>query len=204
MLKKIRYYFYLFISKTVNEANRHVKLYETSKIATYDSSVVISQAASITNSQNNKTKIVIGENTVVHGSLIVFGFGGTIEIGSNTFIGAGSNIWSAKKIKIGNYVLVSHNVNILDNISHPKNHLERMKDWDHIRTIGFRTENSFDLKEKEIIIEDNVWLGYNSSIYRGVTIGKGAIIGSNTIVTKDIPAFAIVIGNPMKIIGYTD
>jgi acetyltransferase-like isoleucine patch superfamily enzyme len=203
-IRKLKYYFYSFITRIVNNANSYTKAYNFDKAASFDNTASISAAANITNAQNDRSKIIIGKNTIIHGNLIVFGFGGEIEIGDNTFIGPNTNIWSAKKIKIGSYVLVSHNVNILDNISHPKNHIERMKDWDHIRTIGLREKNDYDLKEQEIIIEDNVWLGYNCSVNRGVTIGKGAIIGSNTIVTKDVPAFAILVGNPAKIIGYSD
>lgn len=202
-MRKFKYYIYLFIVKLQQNANNYVRQYNFKNIATFDNTASISASSNITNAQNDKSKIVIGKNTVVHGSLLVFGFGGEIEIGDNSFIGPNSNIWSAKKIKIGSYVLVSHNVNVLDNISHPKNHIDRMKDWDKIRTIGLPPEDEYDLKEQEIIIEDNVWIGYNCSVSRGLTIGKGAIIGSNTIVTKDVPAFAILVGNPAKIIGYT-
>lgn len=79
-----------------------------------------------------------------------------------------------------------------------------MKDFEHRRTFGFSKKNMFDLKEQEIVIEDNVWIGYNASIHKGVTIGKGAIIGSDILVTKNVPQFAIVIGSPGKIVGYTD
>jgi acetyltransferase-like isoleucine patch superfamily enzyme len=203
-MRKIKYYISIIIVKLYQNASGFVKMYHLKNAATFDSSVSISTSANISNSQNDKSKINIGTNTVIHGSLLIFGFGGEIEIGANTFIGPHSNVWSAKRIKIGSYVLISHNVNILDNISHPKNHIDRMRDWDMIRTTGLGNKREFDIKEKEIIIEDNVWIGYNSSINRGVVIGKGAIIGSNTVITTDVPPFAIVIGNPSRIIGYTD
>lgn len=202
--KKLKYYYFRAINNTVKRADYYVKSVQFRKAAVFDDSVVVSAAASITNTQNDKSKISIGHNSIIHGHLLIFGFSGEIVIGENTFVGAGTSIWSAKKITIGSYVLLSHGVNIIDNISHPKNHRERMQDWDHIRSIGQRKENSFDIKEKEIVIGDNVWIGFNSSVHRGVTIGKGAIIGSNTVVTKDIPEFAIVAGNPAQVIGYTD
>ena len=52
----------------------------------------------------------------------------------------------------------------------------------------------------EVIIEDNVWLGEFVSVLPGVKIGKGAIIGSNSVVTKDIPANTIAVGSPAKVI----
>jgi maltose O-acetyltransferase len=53
-----------------------------------------------------------------------------------------------------------------------------------------------------IVIEDDAWIGFNSTILKGVTIGRGAVVGAATVVTKDIPAYAIVAGNPAKIIGH--
>lgn len=203
LLKKIQYYFYAFVNKVVTNASSQVKLQHISRAATFDSTVSIN-GANVTNAQNDKSKITIGKNSIIQGTLIVFGFGGKIEIGENSFVGPNSHVWSAKSIRIGSYVLISHNVNVIDNISHPKNHIERMKDWDYRKFVGFQKTNDFEIKEAEIIIEDNVWIGYNSSIHRGVKIGKGAIIGANTIVTKDVPPFAILVGNPSQIIGYTD
>lgn len=52
----------------------------------------------------------------------------------------------------------------------------------------------------DIIVEDDVWIGYGTTVLSGVTIGKGAIIGANSIVTKDIPPYAIYVGN--KVIKY--
>lgn len=52
----------------------------------------------------------------------------------------------------------------------------------------------------DIIVEDDVWIGYGTTVLSGVTIGKGAIVGANSIVTKDIPPYAIYVGN--KVIKY--
>jgi acetyltransferase-like isoleucine patch superfamily enzyme len=55
---------------------------------------------------------------------------------------------------------------------------------------------------KKIIIKNDVWIGTRAIILDGVTIGNGAIIGANAVVTKDIPPYAIVVGSPAKIIRY--
>lgn len=73
--------------------------------------------------------------------------------------------------------------------------------------------NGFDLKAvpydnryivKNIIIEENVWIGANVSILPGVTIGEGSIIGMSSVIIKDVPKYAIVAGNPARVIGYRD
>lgn len=64
----------------------------------------------------------------------------------------------------------------------------------------------FDNKNyvKDIIIEEGVWIGDSVFILAGVTIGKGAVIGSSSVVTKDIPEYAVAVGNPAKVIKYRD
>ena len=56
--------------------------------------------------------------------------------------------------------------------------------------------------EKECIIGNDVWIGCNSTILRGVTVGDGAVIGANSLVTKNVPPYAIVVGSPAKILKY--
>ena len=51
---------------------------------------------------------------------------------------------------------------------------------------------------------DDVWIGTNSVVLPGVTIGKGAVIGAGTVVTKDIPEYAIAVGNPARVIKYRE
>ena len=153
----------------------------------------------IKNNSREKKSIEIGENTFVRGELIVYDYGGRIKIGNDCFVGQGSRIWSSSKITIGNRVLISHNVNIHDNNSHPLNAIERHKHYKHIMSKGLNLQIS--LNEKDIVIEDDVWIGFNSTILKGVKIGKGAIIGSNTVVTKDVPEYSVLVGNPGKILN---
>lgn len=58
------------------------------------------------------------------------------------------------------------------------------------------------LTKGKIIVEDDVWIGYGALIMSGVTIGKGAIVGAKSIVTKDVPPYSIVVGAPAKVIKY--
>lgn len=68
---------------------------------------------------------------------------------------------------------------------------------------GEDDESFFDSRrERTVTIGHDVWLGHNVTVMGGVTIGNGAVIGSGAIVTKDIPPYAIAVGNPAKVIRY--
>lgn len=58
--------------------------------------------------------------------------------------------------------------------------------------------------KKKVIIEENVWIGSHALILPGITIGEGAVVGMGSVVTKDVPPFAVVGGNPAKVIKYRD
>ena len=176
------------------EINKHYSL--GFKSVLYDSSIV---------STNNKKEknILIGNYCHIRGKLHTF-FNGNIILGDYCYLGENSHIWAASNIIIGNRVLISHNVNIHDNISHPLNAHLRHEDFKRI--IGLNPNfdiSQVDLRVKDIIIKDDVWIGFNSTIYKGVTIGKAAIVGSNSLVLEDVPDYAVVVGNPAKIIKYT-
>ncbi|GGP03064.1 acetyltransferase [Cloacibacterium rupense] len=207
-MKKIKIYifniFYAFFEESMRlyDSKNQKKLENFYREnATIGIGTRIFEEASINNNLDDKSKIKIGNNCDIRGNLLTFGHGGEIIIGDYSFIGERSKIWSAKKITIGDRVLISHNVNIHDNNSHPLDSKLRHEDFKHIKSIGMQKNNN--LNELEIIIEDDVWIGFNATILKGVRVGKGAIIGSNTIVTKNIPEYAVCVGNPMKIIKYT-
>ncbi|XAM01724.1 acyltransferase [Phycisphaeraceae bacterium D3-23] len=71
---------------------------------------------------------------------------------------------------------------------------------DH-RQLGQPMRTAPSISRGPIVIEDDVWLGAHCTITDGVTIGQGAVVGANSVVTKDVPAYAIVAGVPAKVIG---
>ena len=76
-------------------------------------------SARIRNILGDRQAIRVGAHSIVRGELLVFASGGSIRIGDHCYIGEAARLWSAGAISIGNRVLVSHGVNIIDNLTHP-------------------------------------------------------------------------------------
>lgn len=101
-------------------------------------------------------------------------------------------------LKIGNFVSIAQEVVFMLDAEHYTNHFS---------TFPFKVKYLKNAKEESfgkgnIVIEDDVWIGYRSIIMSGVHIGQGAIISAGTIVTKDVPPYAVVAGIPARIIKY--
>lgn len=113
--------------------------------------------------------------------------GAVITIGNNTRIN-GSCIHAYHLVKIGDNCLIAANCQIFDGNGHD---LSFPNVANRINTIG-----SF----KPVVIEDHVWICTNTIVCPGVTIGKGAIVSANSVVTKDVPPMTIVAGNPAIVV----
>lgn len=147
-----------------------------------------------------KGKISIGEKSCVRGRLLIIMENGEIEIGDHCYIGSQTNVWGGgAKIKIGNHVLIAHNCNIFDNDTHPIDYLERRENINDIiykgKYLTYRTQ-----KKAPICIKDDVWIGANVSIMKGVSIGERTIVATGSVVTKSFPADVIIAGNPAEIV----
>lgn len=104
---------------------------------------------------------------------------------------------NTSRVIIGHFCSISDNVKFIINNDHPTN---------HISTYPFKARILHDKPEAtskgDIIVHDDVWIGINSTIMSGVEIGQGAIIAAGSVVTKDVPPYAIVGGIPAKVIKY--
>ena len=112
-----------------------------------------------------------------------------IQIGNNVGISS-SCIWAHTSIKIGNNVNIGGDCILLDSDGHSLNFIDRRTPIEDIK----------NKRNAPIQIDDDVLIGTRSIILKGVHIGARAIIGSGSVVTKDIPADCIAAGNPCKII----
>lgn len=168
------------------------------KISANNKSLVLFPTAVCQNS-GKPEDIKIGDHCTL-GCLFQTFFGGKISIGENTYIGPNTIIQSKESISIGNCVIIANNVIIVDNNNHPTSSEMRMK-MSHCD--DFLNDELWSWKyadSKPIIIEDNVWIGRDSRILKGVRIGKGSIVALGSIVVKDVPPNVIVAGNPAKVV----
>lgn len=143
------------------------------------------------------SKLSIGEMSIIEGNITFDKENVSISVGDRTFIGNNTRIISYENIQIGNDVLISWGCTIIDTNSHSIYWEERKndvvdwyngkKDWSNVET-------------SPVKICDKAWIGFNSIILKGVTIGEGAVIGAGSIVTKDVEPYTAVAGNPAKFI----
>src|SRR5690554_1463690 len=130
----------------------------------------------------------LGRSSVIEDYAIINNAVGEITIGNHTRIGLGNTIIGP--VMIGNNVILAQNV-VISALNH--------KFEDVLMTI-----NQQGVKTDQIIIEDNVWIGANSSVLAGVHIGEHVVVGAGSVVTKDIPPFSVVVGNPARILKVYD
>ena len=163
-----------------------------------DKSAIVWGADFIINDADIGGSIKIGVSSQIYGELATMGYGGVIDIGDYSFVGNNTRIWAGKRIKIGNHVEISHNCNIFDNNTHPKNYRERQKQYYENMQGRYK---GFDLCDSEIVIEDNVWIASGVSIVRGgLIIGENSIVGAGSVVVESIPRNSLAVGNPARVV----
>lgn len=102
------------------------------------------------------------------------------------------------KLIIKNYVSIAQHVSFILNADHYTNHISTYPF--KVKTLRVTKTESFG--KGDIIVDDDVWIGYGATIMSGVHIGQGAVVAAEAVVTKDVPPYAIVGGVPAKVIKY--
>ena len=125
----------------------------------------------------------IGENSIIYNQLTVVR-PQSVKIGKNVKVMNGVLMMSAGGITIEDNVIISPNVQLISNNHDPY--------------------DRYVITCKPILIKEGALIGAGATILPGVTIGKYAIIGANSVVSKDIPDFGVAIGTPAKVIKYLD
>ncbi len=110
-----------------------------------------------------------------------------IIIGNNFYMNAGCHMLG--NIKIGDDVQIGPKT-VIWGRDHGISRDKLIREQGHIK--------------RDILIGNDVWIGANSTTLKGVTIGNGAVVGAGSVITKDIPDYAVVVGNPSRLIKYRD
>lgn len=118
---------------------------------------------------------------------------GSIHVGHHVNLGAGPTLLATRStIRIGNHVMFGPGVTVRGG-NHRFDIVGR-----YIDTIGDDEKRPED--DLGVVIEDDVWVGGNATILGGVTVGRGSVVAASAVVTKDVPPYSIVGGNPAKVI----
>lgn len=161
------------IGKIYFFCNRKIKQYRIKKV--YRKLAYIGKESCLDlpiNIYGNPKHIHIGEHSTIFGYFKFISVKGHLYVGNNVIVAQGLTV-------------------VTDN---------------HVRNVGTLIRDISDteknVKSQNVIIEDDVWLGTNVTLLSGVTIGRGAFVGADTVIRKSIPPYSVVIGNPQMIIGF--
>lgn len=152
-------------------------------------------------SANREKSVTIGSNCAIRG-VIRCDHGGRVEIGDTVYVGDDAIISAMSRIAIDDATLVAHGVQIFDNDTHPTDAGDREA---HFRAIlGLDGQASHQIASAPVTIGRGCWLGFNSSVMKGVTIGDGAIVAAHAVVVADVPPMSVVAGNPAQLVKALD
>ncbi|MEP6663643.1 MAG: acyltransferase [Verrucomicrobiota bacterium] len=132
------------------------------------------------------------------GTMFDVGPCGKVTLGEYALV-HGAHIICDSEIFIGDYALISWNVVLMDTYRLPQDRALRRIELEAVAARAKRFFSSL-APAKPIRIERNVWIGFESCILPGVTIGEGSIVGARSVVAENVPPFTIVAGNPARII----
>ncbi len=111
---------------------------------------------------------------------------GIVEIGTKTVIGQEVTISAYQRVRIGAECVIADRAMFID--------------FDHVVVDPEAPVRMQGIYKRDVLVGSNVWIGYGAQILRGVTIGDNAIIGASSVVTRDIPANAVAVGTPARVV----
>jgi acetyltransferase-like isoleucine patch superfamily enzyme len=103
------------------------------------------------------------------------------------------------ELRIGDYVVIGWNATIADTDFHPIDPAQRIADAVACSPLGNNRRRP-EIVRQPVIIEDDVWVGPNATVLKGVRIGSGAVIEAGSLVVHDVPALSRVAGNPARVV----
>lgn len=125
----------------------------------------------------------VGQDSIIEAPFFCT-YGKHIRLGDHVFLNVGCTILDNNTVQIGNYVMVGPSVQFYT-AAHPLEAEERIQGW----------ENALP-----IVVEDKVWIGGGAILLPGVRVGQQAVVGAGAVVTRDVPPYTVVAGNPARVI----
>ena len=140
--------------------------------------------------------VVLGGHVSCYaGCSFAIGVNGSCTVGDFTLMN-GALVMSEERIEIGSHCLISWNVGIADSDFHPLAPAQRIIDAHALAPFFKDRPPRPKLRTAPVIISDNVWIGMNAIILKGVTIGENSVVAAGAVVTKSVPPNVVVAGNP--------
>ncbi len=133
------------------------------------------------------------------GCSFAIGVKGSCSIGDYTLLN-GALIMAEERIEIGSHCLVSWNVGIADSDFHPIDPAQRLIDTKALAPFYEGRPERPSIATRPVKIADNVWIGMNAVILKGVRIGENSVVAAGAVVSRDVPANVVVAGNPAIIV----
>lgn len=140
----------------------------------------------------------VGSNVTIWRASLAADEHAVIEIGDDCYI-ANASLVCAESICIGARVMIAGGVTIADSDFHPVAPAARLADTIALSPVGDRKKRPA-VEARAVVIEDDVWIGYNATILKGVRVGRGAIVAPGAVVIRDVPPGVEVAGNPAQVI----
>jgi len=143
--------------------------------------------------------LVIGSNSTMDGVHFAVGQKGRVMIGDFCYF-TNAVLLCELELRLGNYVVIGWNATIADTDFHPLSPADRIADAIACSPLG-EGRSRPEIPCRPVVVEDDVWIGPNATILKGVRIGVGSWIEAGSLVTRDVPARSRVLGNPAQVIG---
>jgi len=137
--------------------------------------------------------ISLGDGVTLSGSQVWIAAGSGaakhLDIGNHSYVGHATEFIVGDRIRVGSFVRIANRVSLNGYDGHPLDPLARA-----------RNDPIPPAAAGSIVVRDYAWIGNDATILKGVTIGRGAVVASHSVVTNDVPELAIVAGNPARVI----
>lgn len=144
--------------------------------------------------------LVIGDHVSCYaGCSFAVGENGTCTVGDFTLLN-GALVMAQERVEIGSHCLISWQVGIADSDFHPLDPVERRRDAEALAPYLRDRPSRPSLRSAPVVICDNVWIGMNATLLKGVTIGENSVVAAGSVVSKDVPPNTVVAGNPAAVV----